>query len=100
MLLRHGNSAGQGIVDIRPDGSVPCEELLQFDLLRAFEATVADLVQVLADGREVKRDGTIKERFKGHYDQNNQLIALASIQGHRDAVEARMDRTLYLERAY
>ena len=70
MLLRHGNSAGQGIVDIRLDGSVPCDELLEYDLLKAFESAVADLEQVLADGREVRSDGTIKEWFKGHCDQN------------------------------
>ena len=100
MLLRHGSSAGQGIVEIRRDGSLPVDELLDYDFLRVFEATVADLEQVLADGREIKHDGTVKERFKGHYDGNNQLIALASTQGHSDVVQARLDERLYMEPAY
>ena len=100
MLLGHGNSAGQGIVEIRRDGSLPVDELLDFDSLRVFEATVADLEQVLADGQEIRTDGTIKERFKGHYDRNNQLIALASTQGHSDVVQARLDGKLYMEPAY
>ena len=100
MLLRHGNSGGQGVVDIRPDGTIPVGELLEYDLLRAFEATEADLLQVFADGDEIRRDGTFKQRFKGHYDRNNQRIALASTQGHSDVVQARLDQNHHMVRAY
>ena len=87
-------------MEIRRDGSLPVDELLDYDWLRAFETTVADLEQVFADGSEIRSDGTIEERFKGHYDRNNQLIALASTQGHSDVVQARLDERLYMEPAY
>ena len=47
MLLRHRNSAGEGAVEVQPDASLSVAELLGYELLKVFGATVADLKQVL-----------------------------------------------------
>ena len=92
MLLRHGNSAGQGIVDVRPEASVPVEELLEYDLLRAFGATVADLEQVIIDGYQIQRDGTMKQRFNGHFTLCGPLCHWPCGSGHQ--FEAYLSRSL------
>ena len=63
MILRYGQTWGQGLPDIRPDATLDVRELLDYEVLKVYNATIEDLEQVIEESVEYEEDGTPKRRF-------------------------------------
>ena len=76
LILRHGNTCGQGHPEIQEDASRILPELLDYNLLNVYEAAAEDLVEVIRVSVEWKI-GQPKYRSPGRYGAEGNLIAMA-----------------------
>ena len=64
MILRYGQTWGQGTPDIKKDAMLDIRELLDYEVVKIYNTTVEDLEQVLIESVEYEEDGTEKKRFR------------------------------------
>ena len=49
MILRYGETWGEGFPDIKPNGMVNVRELLAYEVVSAYRTTIDDLEQILEE---------------------------------------------------
>ena len=70
MILRYGETRGEGFPDIRPNGTVDVRELLAYEVVSAYYTTLDDLEEILEVSVETEDDGTLKHRYEGIRDDD------------------------------
>ena len=91
MILRYGQTWGQGTPDIKRDAMLDIRELLDYEVVNAYNTTEEDLEQVLMESMEYEEDCTDKKRFRPHRDAQGRLTDMGCVQGHGDEVQALPD---------
>ena len=87
MILRYGETYGEGFPEIRPDGTVDVRELLAYETVSAYNTTLDDLEEVLETSVETEEDGTLKYRYEGIRDDDGNLTDVRICQGHSNYVQ-------------
>ena len=99
MILRYGQTWGQGFPDIRKNAMLDIRELLDYEVLKVYNATAEDLEKVIVESVEYEEDGTAKNRFHALYDNDGKLTDMAIVQGHGKRVQALLDENQYMTEA-
>ena len=100
MILRYGQTWGQCFPDIKPNAMLDVRELLDYEVLKAYNATTEDLERVVIESVEYEKGGTPKHRFHALYDTNNRLTDMAAVQGRGDEVQALLDESQYMTKVH
>ena len=100
MILRYGQTWGQGTPAIKQDAMLDIRELLDYEVVKAYNTTEEDLEQVLIESVEYEEDGTEKKRFRPRRDAQGRLTDMGCVQGHGDEVQTLRDENLYMTRAF
>ena len=87
MILRYGQTWGQGFPDIKPNAMLDIRDLLDYEVVKAYNTTIEDLEQVIEESVEYEEDGTSKRRFHALRDSQWKLNDMAAVQGHGDEVQ-------------
>ena len=100
MILRYGETWGEGFPEIRPNGMVDIRELLAYEVVSAYYTTVDDLERILEESVETESDGTLKYRFDCLRDSEGNLTDMSAVQGHSDYVQRYLSEDQYMTRAF
>ena len=100
MILRYGETNGEGFPEIRRDGTVDVRELLAYEVVSSYYTTVEDLEEVIKESVEVEEDGTLKYRFEGVHDDGGNLTDVRICQGHSTFVQRYLTESLYMKKAF
>ena len=100
MILRYGQTWGQGMPDIKKDAMLDVRELMDYEVVKVYNPTLGDLERVIAESVEYEDDGTEKKRFRARRDAQGRITDMAVVQGHGDEVQEKLDENQYMCRAY
>ena len=87
MILRSCQTWGQGFLDIKSNAMLDIRELLDYEVVKAYNTTIDDLEQVMEESIETEKDGTLKYRFDCLRDSEGNLTDMSIVQGHGDEVQ-------------